>query len=105
MKLSEAQELFKEIIDRCPSLHKKNFFIILPDASPTNISEGYEVTIRVDAKTLDDETVNILHEIGKKRKLEVTEASKSIIFYESSERAKKLEKALKEFHSINVYQF
>jgi len=101
MKLAEAQELFKEIIDRCPSLHRKNFFIILPEASPMNYSEGYEVTIRVDAKSLDDETVNILHEIGKKRNLEVMEASESIMFYESSERARKLKKALEDLKSIN----
>ncbi len=94
MKLEETQELFKEIIDRCPSLHSKNFFIILPEASPLNVSEGYEVTIRADAKSLDDETVNTLHEIGKRRKLEVMEASESIMFYESSDRAKKLKKAL-----------
>ncbi len=102
MKLVEAQELFKEIIDRCPSLHRKNFLIILPEASPTNISEGYEVTIRVDAKTLDDATINILHEIGQRRKLEVMEASESVMFYESSERAKKLKKALEDLRSINT---
>lgn len=96
MRLDEAQELFKDIIDKCPALHKKNFLIILPEASPTNISEGYEVTIRVDAKSLDDVTVNTLHEIAKRRKLEVMEASESIMFYESSERAKKLKKALDE---------
>ncbi len=102
MRLQETQELFKEIIDRCPSLHKKNFLIILPEASPTNISEGYEVTIRADAKTLDDETINTLHEIAKRRKLEVMEASESIMFYESTERAKKLKKALEDLKWINV---
>ncbi len=96
MRLTEAQDLFKEIINRCPSLHKKNFLIILPEASPMNISEGYEVTIRADAKALDDETLNALHEIATKRKLEVMEASESIMFYESSQRAKKLKKALEE---------
>lgn len=102
MKLNDAQELFKEIIDRCPALHRKNFLIILPEASPTNISEGYEVTIRADAKELDDETLNILHEIGKKRKLEVMEASESIMFYESSDRAKKLKKALDELKARDI---
>lgn len=102
MRLDEAQELFKDIIDRCPSLHKKNFLIILPEASPTNISEGYEVTIRVDAKTLDDQTVNILREIAKRRKLEVMEASESVMFYESSERARKMKKALEDLKSINL---
>jgi hypothetical protein len=100
VRLEETYELFKEIIDRCPSLHRKNFFIILPEASPTNISEGYEVTIRADIKALDDETVNTLHEIAAKRKLEVMEASESIMFYESSERAKKLKKALRELEYL-----
>ncbi len=103
MKLEEAQELFKEIIDRCPALHRKNFLIILPEASPTNISEGYEVTIRANAEALDDTTVNILHEIAKKRKLEVMEASESIMFYESSEKAKKLKKALEDFQKMNMF--
>ena len=96
MKLEDTQELFKEIIDRCPSLHRKNFLILLPEASPSNISEGYEVTIRADAKKLDNETLNTLHEIGARRKLQVLEASESIIFYESSERANKIKKALEE---------
>ncbi len=100
MKLEQAQELFKEIVDRCPSLRRKNFLIILPEASPTNISEGYEVTIRADAKALDDETINTLHEIGARRKLEVMEASESIMFYESTERAKKLKKALEEMKAL-----
>jgi hypothetical protein len=100
MKLEETQELFKEIIDRWPSLHKKNFLIILPEASPTNISEGYEVTIRADAKALDDETINTLHEIAHTRKLEVMEASESIMFYESSEKAKKLKKALEDLKRL-----
>lgn len=102
MRLDEAQKLLKEIIDKCPALHRKNFLIILPEASPTNISEGYEVTIRADAKMLDDITLNTLHEIGARRKLEVMEASESIMFYESSERAKKLKKALEDLKSINV---
>ncbi len=100
MKLEAAQELFKEIIDRCPALLRKNFLIILPEASPTNISEGYEVTIRADAKALDDATLNTLHEIATRRRLEVMEASESIMFYESSERAKKLKKALQELKYI-----
>ncbi len=70
---------------------------MLPEASPTNISEGYEVIIRVNAKALDDATVNTLHEIGARRKLEVMEASESIMFYESTDRARKLKKALEEF--------
>lgn len=102
MKLDDAQELFKEIIDRCPALHRKNFLIILPEASPTNISEGYEVTIRVDAKALDDKTINTLHEIATRRKLEVMEASESIMFYESTDRAKKLKRALEDLKNINV---
>ncbi len=96
MRLQETQELFKEIIERCPALHRKNFLIILPEASPLNISEGYEVTIRVDAKSLDDITVNTLHEIAQRKGLEVMEASESIMFYESSEKAKKLKKALED---------
>lgn len=104
MKLTEAQELFKEIIYKCPSLHKKNFFIILPEAFPTNISEGYEVTIRADAKTIDEDTLGTLHEIASKRKLQVAEASKSIIFYESSERAKKLKKALEDLKRSTEFE-
>lgn len=96
MRIYDAQELFKEILDKCPSLRKKNFLIILPEASPLNISEGYEVTIRADPKKISEETMETLREIAMKRQLELMEASESLMFYESSERAQKLKKALEE---------
>jgi 16S rRNA G1207 methylase RsmC len=104
LKLTDAQELFKEIIDKCPSLNKKNFLIILPEAAPQNISEGYEVTIRADAKAIDKDTLNTLHEIAAKKKLQMMEASESIMFYESSERAKKLKKALEELKRSTEFE-
>lgn len=96
MMLSEAEKLFREIIERCPSLRLKNFLIILPEASPLNISEGYEVTIRVNPKTVDRLTMARLYEIAEARKFSVMEASESIIIYESNERAKKILAQLKE---------
>lgn|GEM_PF-3771965 len=100
MKLSEAEELFKEIIDKTPSLHHKNYLIILPEASPLNINEGYEVIIRANPKLMDSDALETLHEIATRRKLEVAEGKESIMFYESSARAKKLKKALEDLNKL-----
>ena len=95
MRLNDAEELFREIVEKCPDLQHKNFLIILPEASPLNISQGYEVTIRVAPKEVDRKTMAMLYEIANKRRLQVMEASESIIIYESTERARKIRESLK----------
>jgi hypothetical protein len=80
VKLNQAVNLLKEIVERCPNLEGNNFLIMLPESASLLGTEGYEIIIR-SKKRLNPETNDTLDEIVSRENLSIRQRPRSTMIY------------------------